>query len=101
MALPVMKKMTDNHFMVQGELNMQTVPALTRDTQALLAGADGEVEIDLSGVTRADSAGLALLAQWLRLAKRDGFSLCFQNVPAQLLQIARVSELHKILPIQD
>ncbi|MBK9132386.1 MAG: STAS domain-containing protein [Gammaproteobacteria bacterium] len=83
---------------VNGELNFSTVPALLERGAALLAGRAGAVRLDLGGVTRADSAGLALLIEWLRVARRNRASIEIRNMPAQLRAIARVSGLDAILP---
>lgn len=97
---PELKKAGANHFVLSGELNMMTVPDVANRAVSEFAGLSGEVSIDLSGVSRADSAGLALLVDWLRLARRAQFTIRFQHLPEQLLQIARVSELHDVLPIE-
>jgi phospholipid transport system transporter-binding protein len=57
------------------------------------------LRVDLAGVTRADSAGLALLVEWLRESEIAGNSIEFVNVPAQLLSIARVCGLDDILAL--
>lgn len=101
MSTPVLTKVSENQYAVSGELNMQTVPAIARTANTFFEGVSGEVSVDLSAVTRADSAGLALLVDWLRLARRHHYTLQFKNLPEQLMQIARVSELHQILPIQS
>ena len=101
MSLPTLTKVADNEFSVSGELNMQTVPAISRMANSQLNDISGEVSIDLSGVSRADSAGLALLIDWLRIAKRQQYAIHFRNLPEQLRQIATVSELHDILPIDQ
>lgn len=98
--IPVIEKQGDNTFLLKGVLTMQTVSGLAREAEPLLSASKGDVCIDLAQVERADSAGLALLIEWQRLARRCGFSISFRNLPAQLMQIARVSELHEILPIQ-
>ncbi len=97
---PEFKRISDNQYSLSGELNMQTVPPVARETQSMFAGLQGDVSVDLSGVTRADSAGLALLVDWLRLARRHKVTLRFRHLPDQLVQIARVSELDRILPIE-
>jgi phospholipid transport system transporter-binding protein len=53
--------------------------------------------IDLAGVTASDSAGLALLIEWLSVAKSAGRSLRFENIPSQLQQLARLSEVEELL----
>lgn len=98
-AQPSIERQDDNRFVIQGELNMQTVPALALTAQQLLAGAKGELNVDLSGVSRADSAGLVLLIELQRLARQHQFTIRFSHLPDQLSQIMHLSELHEILPI--
>jgi len=54
-------------------------------------------EVDCSGITASDSAGLTVLLDWLALAKRDGRALRFVNLPENLLAIARISDLDEFL----
>jgi len=49
-------------------------------------------------VTRSDSAGLALLIEWLRESERYGKSVTFLNMPAQMQSISRLCGLDGILP---
>lgn len=54
-------------------------------------------EVDCSGITKSDSAGLSVLLDWLSLAKTDGRSLRYVNLPAGLLAIARISDVEELL----
>ena len=54
-------------------------------------------EVDCSGISASDSAGLTVLLDWLALAKRDGRSLRYVNLPEGLLAIARISEVEELL----
>ena len=87
------------HFLIEGELNMQTVPTLLQVMLSQLPASGSEAHIDLAGVTRSDSAGLALLVEWLRLAKAGDIRLQFHNLPPQLQEMARVSDLLPLLPL--
>lgn len=80
-----------------GELTFATVPGLSKDLAPTLKKCP-QLRIDLSGLERVDSAGLALLIEWTRLTRALGHSLEFINTPRQLLTIARVSGLDQILP---
>jgi phospholipid transport system transporter-binding protein len=84
---------------VSGELSFATVPALLEQGSVLLAGCGERIRLDLGGVTRADSAGLALLIEWLRIARRRRAVIEFRNIPPQMLAIARVSGLDSVLPL--
>jgi len=81
---------------VGGSLHFSTVSAvLTAGMAAIEAGrADS---LDLAGVTGSDSSGLALLIEWLSVAKAAGRSLRYENLPTQLHQLARLSEVEELL----
>ena len=53
--------------------------------------------IDLSRVTEADSAGLAVLVEWLATAKSRGTVIRYESIPAQILAVARISDLESLL----
>ncbi|MGD8783499.1 MAG: STAS domain-containing protein [Thioalkalispiraceae bacterium] len=96
---PRLEKIDKQHYSLAGELTMKNVPQVARESAPLVARMEGEIVIDLSGITRADSAGLALLLEWLRLTRRQNVNLRFEQLPKQLMSIARVCELHSVLPI--
>lgn len=75
---------------IEQALTFATVPTLV----ALPAptGAGG-VRVDLGGVSAADSAGLALLVQWVKDAHAGGRDLRFRNVPQRLRDLMRVTGL--------
>ena len=85
-----------DHWKLSGELGFGTVSGILKDSRAGFSEGD-DIEVDLSGVTRADSAGLALLVEWLRAAERAGRSITFVNMPAQMQSIARICGLDDIL----
>jgi len=85
---------------VSGELGFDSVAGLLAESRKHLA-APGPLNIDLSGVTASDSAGLALLIEWLRLAKQAGRPLSYAGVPEQLRALARISEVEDLLPIRS
>ena len=87
-------------FRVSGHLTFATAGALLRDSAVLWQGGESSLTVDLDGVERADSAGLALLVEWMRTARDAGTAIRFQNIPDQLWAIARVGGLDDILPLQ-
>lgn len=84
--------------LVEGVLDFATVPALAAEGERLLP-ASGRVEIDLSGVTAANSAGLALLLEWLEIARRRNLGLRFRDLPDPLVRLARLTNLTNLLPV--
>ena len=79
-----------------GELGVGTVSRLLKTTD-ICSGDSATIRVDLSGVTRSDSAGLALLVEWLREAERRYKAITFVNMPAQMQSIARVCGLDEML----
>jgi phospholipid transport system transporter-binding protein len=53
--------------------------------------------VDCSAVTASDSAGLAVLLDWLALAKRQGRTVRFMNLPAPIRAVAHISEVEALL----
>jgi phospholipid transport system transporter-binding protein len=58
---------------------------------------ESECTIDLSKVTEADSAGLAVLVEWLATARIRHTTIHYQAIPAQILAVARISDLDELL----
>ena len=81
---------------VNGVLHFSTVTALLRSGSEAIANGRAAV-IDLSGVTDSDSSGLALLIEWLSIARAEHKSLRYENIPAQLHQLARLSDVEELL----
>jgi len=84
-------------WLLVGDLSFTTVPAL-RGGLDMKSADRTRISIDLAGVTRSDSAGLALLIEWLRESEQLGKTITFLNMPAQMQSIARVCGLDGILP---
>lgn len=86
----------DGRCAVSGALTFETVPWLW---QQLRAGSwlDRAREADLSGVTAADSAGLALLIAWRAATLAGGGTLKFGSVPGRLLALARLTDAEALL----
>jgi phospholipid transport system transporter-binding protein len=81
---------------VSGPLTFDSVPAIYAASRAWFAGKDG-MTIDLAQVSTADSAGLALLIEWLRSARKTGAALRFSNIPSQMQELIRVNGLQDTL----
>jgi len=89
-----------DRLVAHGELSFATAGQALRDGLALLPST-GHSVIDLAGITSADSAGLAVLIEWLSVAGERGSTLAFEAVPAQLRAIARISDLEELIAGQS
>ena len=84
---------------VVGVMHFTTVTALLHlGTDAIEKGR--AAVIDLAGVKDSDSSGLALLIEWLSVARAGRRSLRYENIPAQLHQLARLSDVEELLTAQ-
>jgi phospholipid transport system transporter-binding protein len=86
------------HWRLEGELTFATARrACAAGLERLRAGGQEPLSIDCGGVTQADSAGLAVLLEWLGAARRAGRTLRLEAVPAGLQALARISEVESLL----
>jgi phospholipid transport system transporter-binding protein len=91
-------EVSDGRVAVTGDLTF----ASARDARQLgvlvLEGSRAQrIVIDCSGVTRADSAGLAVLLDWLAWGRRKSRTISLENLPASLVAIAKISEVDGLL----
>jgi len=68
-----------------------------RGLESLAGGAGGGLEVDCAGITSSDSAGLAVLLDWLAAARAKGRSLHFTHLPQGLAALGRISEVNELL----
>ncbi|WP_427311619.1 STAS domain-containing protein [Cupriavidus sp. H39] len=67
-------------------LTNQNAAAVLRDGLARVA--QGDVEVDCTGLAQADSSAVAVLLAWHRAAVARGQALVLRGVPAPLAQLA-------------
>lgn len=84
----------DGRFLVDGDLTFATINKRTLKSMKALA-AHKDIMIDLGQVQNTDSAGLALMIEWIRYCRGRRAMLRFSNVPAQLLSLAHLSGFDK------
>ena len=75
-----------------GELSFDTIPQVLEESAAYGARTDlpDRLTIDFAGITGVDSAAVALLLDWRRMAVKRGKTLVFVNLPANLLALAEL-----------
>lgn len=81
-------------FAVDGDLTFASIDKQTVKSSPFSTSAK-EITIDLQGVSCTDSAGLALMIEWLKHARSKRIHLRFQNIPKQLLTLAKLSGFDK------
>ena len=88
----------NERYRLSGVLDAVTTPKLLEESAARFSKQSGvDLEVDLAEVTESDSAGLALVIEWLRLARQREQRMRFTNLPKQLLALARISEVEGLI----
>lgn len=90
------KDLGDGNFAVSGLLTFATAEKVLRASEELFEK-HSQLEIDLSGVTASDSAGLALLLEWVTWANHSVREIRFKEMPDKILAIARTTEVDNLL----
>ncbi len=83
-------------YCVLGPMTFDSVTDLWRQSMDMFSG-ETVLQIDLAQVTHTDSAGLALLVEWMREASRQGARIDFLHLPAQMLALAEAANLEQVL----
>lgn len=92
---------SNGEYLIEGELDKNSVPALAIEASQLLRNASAKLIFDLAAVSRSDSAGVALLVEWMQLAAERQLEIEFRHLPEQMRAIAHASNLDELLPISD
>jgi phospholipid transport system transporter-binding protein len=88
----------DGRLTAEGPLTFLTARwAHEQGLQSLSSSLAQELEVDCRGITSSDSAGLAVLLDWLGAVKRAGRSLRYRRLPPGLLALGRISEVDELL----
>ena len=83
-------KQDAGYFVIDGDLTFATIDKQTLKSFSFLKAAK-EITIDLSRVSCTDSAGLALMIEWIKYSRHNRTQLRFKNIPEQLLNLAKLS----------
>jgi phospholipid transport system transporter-binding protein len=90
------EELGDGHFALSGEMTFDTAEKILKASEAPFEE-HTQLEIDLSEVTLSDSAGLALLLEWVTWANHSVREIRFTGMPEKILAIARTTEVEGLL----
>jgi phospholipid transport system transporter-binding protein len=92
------REVSPGHIALHGILEYETARKAHEQGLALIAASrEARLEVDCSQISRADSAALAVLIDWMAEARARRLRLCVMNVPPHLRAIARISEVEELL----
>lgn len=86
----------EGKFMLKGSMTFDTVASILRASEQPFAE-HTRITVDLSGVTDTDSAGLALLLEWITWANHTVREIRFLDMPEKIIAIARTTEVESLL----
>lgn len=83
-------------FSLSGAMTFNTAGQILRASEPLFEE-HTRIEIDLSGVSATDSAGLALLLEWITWANHTVREIRFLETPPKIDAIAKTTEVDDLL----
>lgn len=83
-------------FVLIGEMTFATADRILKSSERTFSQYRS-VQVDLSQVDKADSAGLALLIEWKAQASQRVGEITFVSVPESLLSIASTAEVGDLI----
>jgi phospholipid transport system transporter-binding protein len=86
----------EGRFLLSGEMTFRTAGKILRNSEALFEQ-HTRIEVDLSGVSKTDSAGLALLLEWITWANHTVREIRFVGMPERIDAIAKTTEVDHLL----
>ena len=96
-AASTLESIASGQYRLSGAVTVANAAALRSQGLSAFAGERGPFSIDLTNVAPIDSAGLALLIDWLAAAQRAGASLSYAHLPEPARTLARLSEVETLL----
>lgn len=91
-----LRDLGEGHFALDGEMTFETAERILVASEEPFEQ-HTRIEVDLAGVSRADSAGLALLLEWITWANHTVREIRFLSMPERVLAIARTTEVEQLL----
>jgi len=91
-----LNKTAEGAFELVGEMSFDTAAQILKSSERDFAQL-AETQVNLSQVSKADSAGLALLLEWKAQARRRNAEIRFVALPESLLAIAKATEVSNLL----
>ncbi len=96
MSIFVLQDHGGGRFSLSGRMTFDTAGQILRESEVPFEE-HTRIEVDLSGVDETDSAGLALLLEWITWANHTVREIRFTDMPEKISAIARTTEVEHLL----
>lgn len=95
-----LKDLGEGRFALTGDMSFVTAERILQTSEEHFEQ-HTRIEVDLAGVERADSAGLALLLEWITWANHTVREIRFTHMPERILAIAKTTEVDHLLELGE
>jgi len=86
----------EGRFALSGQMSFNTAERILEASEKPFEE-HTRLEVDLSGVVKADSAALALLLEWITWANHTVREIRFTDIPQRIIAIAETTEVEGLL----
>lgn len=86
----------DGNFALSGDMTFATAEKILQASEGPFED-HTRIEVDLTGVKQSDSAGLALLLEWVTWANHTVREIRFSGLPDRVMAIAKTTEVDGLL----
>lgn len=87
---------TDSVFSLEGELDFSNVMSIYSKSIPQMT-LNHELIFDFSKVKSSNSAGIALMIEWLKLSKQTNKSIHFKCISSDLMSLVKVANLEEMI----
>ncbi len=91
-----LKDLGGGRFTLSGRMTFDTAGQILRESEVPFAE-HTRIEVDLASVDETDSAGLALLLEWITWANHTVREIRFTETPERIKAIAKTTEVEHLL----
>ena len=91
-----LRDLGDGRFELSGDMSFETADQILKSSESSFDQYQ-VLEIDLTKVRKADSAGLALLLEWKAQANQRSGDIKFIGIPDSLIAIAKTTEVGDLI----
>ncbi len=91
-----LRDLGEGRFALDGDMTFETAERILRASEARFEQYT-RIEVDFTGISDSDSAGLALLLEWITWANHTVREIRFTSLPERIVAIAKTTEVDHLL----
>lgn len=97
----MLQQISPQEYFLEGNIDFYNVMQIAQQSKSFWQSKHIKtITIDFSKVNQAQTPAIALLLEWVRMAKQNAITLNFTHIPSQLLALIELSAVKNLLPIK-